>query len=185
MSLACREQELDAWLAGELSPADAERVRAHAESCAACAHALSWLKLERGWMNQRARRMPARPALSFSALEARLAQASVAPAAPAPAMEPRRAAPPRRHRSHRGVMALGAAAAVAFVLFGMAQVSPVNSLEEPWNQEALASGLLQACVDPSGEAVAATEARFGACLIASPGQAASLSSSLSSYLNSY
>ena len=37
MSLACREQELDALLAGELSPADAERVRTHAAQCAACA----------------------------------------------------------------------------------------------------------------------------------------------------
>jgi anti-sigma factor RsiW len=172
MSLACREQELDALLAGELSPADAERVSTHAEGCAACAHTLAWLKLERGWMAQRARRMPARPALSFSALEARLAEAKVA--TPAPVAEPRRAersAPRRGHWSHRGMMALGAAAAVAFMLFGVAQVRPVNSLEEPWSQEVLASGLLQACVDTSGEEMAATEARFSACLIASPAMA--------------
>lgn len=173
MSLACREQELDALLAGELSPADAERVRTHAEGCAACTHTLAWLKLERGWMAQRARRMPSRPALSFSALEARLAEAKVA--------EPRRAEPrravrsePRRgHWSHRGMMALGAAAAVAFMVFGVSQVRPVNSLEEPWSQEVLASGLLEACVDTSGEDMAATEARFRACLIASPALASS------------
>ena len=121
-------------------------------------------------MAQRARRMPARPALSFSALEARLAQAKTA----APVAEPSRAersAPRRGHWSHRGMMALGAAAAVAFMLFGVAQVRPVNSLEEPWSQEVLASGLLQACVDTSGEEMAATEARFSACLIASPAMA--------------
>ena len=158
MSLACREQDLDALLAGELSPAEAQRVRAHAEQCAACTHALAWQKLERGWMAQRARRTPARPALSFSTLEARLA--AVAPARPAAAR--------RVHWSHRGVMALGAAAAMAFIVFGMAQVRPVSALEEPWSQEVLASGLLEACVDTSGDEMAATEARFSACLIASP-----------------
>jgi anti-sigma factor RsiW len=171
MSLACREQELDALLAGELSPADAERVRAHTEGCAACTHALAWLKLERGWMNQRARRKPERPSLSFEALEARLAAAK-APARPAPVAVPRRserATPRRSDWSYRGVMALGAAAAVAFIFFGVGQqVRPMNSPEELWSQEVLASGLLQACVDPSGEAVAALEDRFNACLIASP-----------------
>jgi anti-sigma factor RsiW len=167
MSLACREQELDAWLAGELSPSDEERVRSHAEECSACAHALAWLKLERGWMTQRARRTPSRPALSFAALEARL----TAPTAPAPMATPSRAvrtAPHRGEWSHRGKMALGAAAAVAFIFFGVAQVRPVHSFEEPWSQEVLASGLLEACVDPSGDAVAAMEDRFNACLIASP-----------------
>ncbi len=112
MSLACREQELDALLAGELSPADAERVRAHAESCAACQHALSWLKLERGWMTQRARRSSAPPALDFSAVQARLAAKS------APLQRPARASPQRTHWSQRGMLAMGAAAAVAFLLFG-------------------------------------------------------------------
>jgi len=163
MSLACREQELDALLAGELAPADAERVRAHTESCAACTHALAWLKLERGWMTQRARRGPARPALSFDALEARLAAAPVAVA-----RHSERATPRRSDWSYRGVMALGAAAAVAFIFFGVVQVRPVNSPEELWSQEVLASGLVQVCVDPSGEAVAALEDRFSACLIASP-----------------
>jgi anti-sigma factor RsiW len=173
MSLSCREQELDALLAGELSPADAERVRAHAEGCAACTHALAWLKLERGWMAQRARRTPARPALSFSALEARLATpGAAARLAPAPVAAPHRPARAHSRRaewSHRGKMALGVAAATAFFLFGVAQVRrPVSSSEVPWSQEVLASGMLQACVDPSGEAVAALEDRFNACLIASP-----------------
>jgi anti-sigma factor RsiW len=173
MSNVCREQDLDALLAGELSLADAERVRAHAETCAACNHALAWLKLERGWMAQRARRMPARPALSFEALETRLA-AATAPARPAPApgaasRRTERATPRRRSDwSHRAVMALGAVAAVAFIFFSVTQVRPVHSSEEMWSQEVLASGLLQACVDPSGEAVAALEDRFSACLIASP-----------------
>ena len=173
MSLACREQELDALLAGELSRADAERVRAHAEGCAACTHALAWLKLERGWMTQRARRMPARASLSFEALEARLAAAKQAPARPESTRvpEPRRAerTPARRSNwSYRGVMALGAAAAMAFIVFGVVQARPVNAPEELWSQDVLASGLVQACVDPSGEAVAALEDRFSACLIATP-----------------
>jgi anti-sigma factor RsiW len=173
MSFSCREQDLDALLAGELSLADAERVRTHAEACTACNHALAWLKLERGWMAQRARRMPARPALNFAALEARLAAAS-APArpVPAPVAAPRRSerATSRRRSdwSHRAMMAVGAVAAVAFIFFGVAHVRPVHSGEELWSQEVLASGLLQACVDPSGEAVAALEDRFNACLIASP-----------------
>jgi anti-sigma factor RsiW len=165
MSLACREHELDALLAGELSPAEAERVRAHAEGCAACQHALSWLKLERGWMAQRARRPAARPALDFSAVQARLAAKS------APSPRPVREAPQRFHWSQRGMLAMGVAAAVAFFLFGGSQpVSPAHySGEEAWSsQEVLVSGLPQACVDPSGEAVAATEDRFGACLIATP-----------------
>jgi anti-sigma factor RsiW len=173
MSFSCREHELDALLAGELSPADTERVRAHAESCAACNHALAWLKLERGWMAQRARRIPSRPALSFSALEARLATPSAVPVpTPAPvatAHRPARAAPRRGEWAHRGKMALGAAAAMAFFFFGVNQVrSPIPSTEVPWSQEVLASGLLQACVDSSGEAVAELEDRFNACLIASP-----------------
>ena len=169
MSLSCREQELDALLAEELSPADAERVRAHAQGCAACSHALAWLKLERGWMAQRARRMPARPALDFSALQARLASASAHPA-PAPVATPRLAArtASRGHWAHRGVMAMGAAAAVAFIFFGVAQVRPVHPTEVLWSQEVLVSGVLEACVDPSGEAVAELEDRFRACLIASP-----------------
>jgi len=66
---------------------------------------------------------------------------------------------------------MGAAAAVAFLLFGGGQpVSPSSySAEEIWSsQEVLVSGLPQACMDPSGEEVAATEDRFGACLIATP-----------------
>ena len=54
----CRESELDALLAGELSAEAAERVRAHAAACATCTRSLAWQKLERGWMAQRARRMP-------------------------------------------------------------------------------------------------------------------------------
>jgi anti-sigma factor RsiW len=169
MSAACREQVLDALLAGELSAAEAERVRAHAESCAACQHALSWLKLERGWMAQRARRPSARPALDFSAVQARLEAKSASTTRPS--ARPVRDAPPRTHWSHRGMVVMGAAAAVAFLLFGGGQpVSPSSySGEEIWSsQEVLVSGLPQACMDPSGEAVAATEDRFGACLIATP-----------------
>ncbi|MDC0712310.1 zf-HC2 domain-containing protein [Stigmatella sp. ncwal1] len=163
MSPPCREQDLDALLAEELSPAEAERVRTHAEGCASCAHSLSWMKLERGWMTQRARRMPSRPALNFEALQARLA---TAPARPAP--PERRPAPGRTWSwSSPGKMALGVAAAVAFLAVNLTRMPPASSIEESWTQEALASGML-ACEDTSSQEVAAMEARFGACLIASP-----------------
>ncbi|SEM20802.1 Putative zinc-finger [Stigmatella aurantiaca] len=161
MSPRCPEQDLDALLAGELSPAEAGRVRAHAEACAACTQALAWLKLERGWMAQRARRMPARPALNFEALQARLEAAPARP--PAPRTSPQWVG----FWAATGKMALGAAAAVAFLVINMTQMPPAASIEESWTQDALASGLL-ACEDTSSQEVAAMEARFGACLIASP-----------------
>lgn len=157
----CRESELDALLAGELAPEDAARVRAHAEGCAACKHALAWQRLERGWMTQRARREPVRPALSFSALEARLA---VARKAPAPVRHARREGQWR----HWGKMAMAAAAAVAFVGLSLPRggtgVGVGVGTEEPWSRERLVVTGVEACED----AAAALEARVGACLIASP-----------------
>jgi anti-sigma factor RsiW len=169
MSHPCPEHALDALLAGELSAEDAQRVRAHAEGCAACQHTLSWLKLERGWMAQRARREPARPALDFAALEARLHQAS-APKAP-----PSRPAPRRARWAHRGMMAVASMAAAVFFVFSVAQqsrpVAPAYDELASWGEsEALlftpARG--EVCTDPVDEAVAALEARVGACLLASP-----------------
>ncbi|MBZ4422651.1 anti-sigma factor [Myxococcus sp. RHSTA-1-4] len=157
---ACREHELDALLAGELPPEDAARVSAHADMCPACRHALSWLRLERGWMAQRARRTPSRPTLSFSALEARLARPPVQRWVPLPGTW-----------TNWGKMMMGAAAAVAFVGLSMMQAGPTTSTgEEPsWSRDVLATALAgEACEDPSREAVAALEASVGACLVASP-----------------
>jgi anti-sigma factor RsiW len=162
MNSPCREHELDALLTDELSPSDAARVRAHAEGCAACAQSLAWLKLERGWMAQRARRASARPALDFSALEARLAQAR-APSAHRP--------PRRGEWTHRGKMALAAAAAVSFVMFSLSPSGPLpSSSESAWDGETLlfTPARAEVCVDPGIEAVAALEASVGACLLASP-----------------
>lgn len=153
----CRDSALEALLAGELPPEDAERVRAHADGCAACRHALMWLRLERGWMAQRARRMPERPALRFSALEARLAKKAASRPPPIPGTW-----------ANWGKMMMGAAAAVAFVGFSMAQVAPVAPGDEAFRGEVLATAVVEACEDPAREAVAALEARVGACLVASP-----------------
>ncbi|HZH13919.1 MAG TPA: zf-HC2 domain-containing protein [Archangium sp.] len=159
MSPPCREPELDALLAGELSPEEAERVSAHAATCATCTRALAWLRTERGWMAQRARRMPARPALSFEALEARLR--------PPPA-------PCQVRREPRGLVAMmGAAAAVAFMALSMTPRSPSTSLssfssEDAWSEGLVSMAQVPACMDPSVDAVARVEARFGACLLASP-----------------
>jgi anti-sigma factor RsiW len=149
----CRESELDALLAGELSAEQAEHVRAHVATCGPCTKSLAWLKAERRWMAQRARRQPSRPALRFSALEARL---------PPPA--------PRRARwAELGRMALGAAAAVTFVALGlMPRPGPPSLSEENWGEELVSMARVDACMDPSIEAVARMEASVGACLLASP-----------------
>lgn len=161
MSTPCREPELDALLAGELSPEEAGRVSEHAATCATCTRALAWLRTERGWMAQRARRMPSRPALDFEALEARLR--------PAPA-------PRQARREPRGLVAMmGAAAAVAFMALSMLPGSPSSSRsafssEESWSEGLVSIAQVPACMDPSVDAVARVEARFGACLLASPAQ---------------
>lgn len=158
MSTPCRESDLDALLAGELSAQEAERVSAHAAACGTCAKTLAWLRLERGWMAQRARRTPSRPALSFGALEARLRPASA----------------PRRPRwEHAGRMALGAAAAVAFVVLSLVPRAGSTSFEslsseESWGEGLVSVATVPACMDPSVEAVARVEATYGACLLASP-----------------
>lgn len=150
----CRESELDALLAGELSPEQAERVRAHAATCGPCSQSLAWLKAERRWMAQRARRQPSRPALRFSALEARLQP-------PAPRRAPRWA--------DLGRMAVGAAAAVTFVALSLIpRPGPPSLSEEHWGEELVSVARVDACMDPSIEAVARVEASVGACLLASP-----------------
>ncbi len=153
MSHPCRESDLDALLAGELSAEDTERVRAHAATCASCTRTLAWLRLERGWMAQRARRQPSRAALDFGALEARL----------------RPVVPRRGQWSHRGMMALGAVAAVMLVALSLVPQSRTASFsEEQWGDGLVSVATVQACMDPSVEAVAQVEASFGACLLASP-----------------
>ncbi|MCP3104012.1 zf-HC2 domain-containing protein [Myxococcus sp. K15C18031901] len=157
---ACRENELDALLAGELSDEDAARVRAHAEGCAACRHALTWLRMERGWMAQRARRTPSRPALDFAALEARLA------ATAEPSVVPHRAPHESPWRGWR-TMLMGAMATMACFGLGLVRSGPTTNAEEPWGAEVLVAASGEACED----AAAALEARVGACLIATPGLA--------------
>ncbi|HEX8434805.1 zf-HC2 domain-containing protein [Archangium sp.] len=153
MSHPCRESDLDALLAGELPAEAAERVRAHAAMCASCTRTLSWLRMERGWMAQRARRQPTRAALDFGALEARL----------------RPAVPRRGQWSHRGMMAFGAVAAVLCVALSLVPPSrPASFSEEPWGDGLVSVATVEACMDPSVEAVARMEASFGACLLASP-----------------
>jgi hypothetical protein len=67
-------------------------------------------------------------------------------------------------------MALSAAAAMVFVAFSVLQARP-SAFEEPLLQEGLVSlGGVEACMDPGFEAVALHEARFNACLLATPVQ---------------
>ncbi|MFP2906226.1 anti-sigma factor family protein [Pyxidicoccus sp. 3LFB2] len=155
---ACREGELDALLAGELSAEDSARVDAHVDACSACRHAMTWLRLERGWMAQRARRTPSRPALRFSALEARLARPVVPHWVPLPGTW-----------AHWGKMLMGATAVVAFVVLSTVKVGPTSAGDEPWSRDVRSTGLSEAwCEDPSREAVDALEAAVGACLVATP-----------------
>jgi anti-sigma factor RsiW len=153
----CRESDLDALLAGELSAQEAERVGAHAAACATCARTLEWLKLERGWMERRARHQAPRRALATGAWEARLA------------------APPRSpvwlREWRRGVWA--AAALVSCVTLTLLVPSRPPSLpEEPWTEGLVSVARVEACLDPGIEAMARVEARVGACLVASPAEPA-------------
>ncbi|MBU8896643.1 zf-HC2 domain-containing protein [Corallococcus sp. H22C18031201] len=156
MNAPCPEHPLEALLAGELPFDEAERVQHHVDSCAACTQSMAWLKLERGWMAQRARRAPHRRALDFSALEARLASAQ--------ALRART----QGRWSHQGKMALGAIAALLFIVFNVTQQLPPTPAEDAWGLEAWSVPAGETCVDPTREAVAAIEARVGACLVATP-----------------
>jgi hypothetical protein len=110
-------------------------------------------------MAQRARRLPSRPALSFDALEARL----------------RPSAPRRAPWESWGRIAMGAAAAVAFMALSIQPPSRPTSLpsfssEEQWGDGLVSVARVEACMDPTIEDMARVEARFGACLLASPAQ---------------
>ncbi|MCI0671452.1 MAG: hypothetical protein L0Y64_13410, partial [Myxococcaceae bacterium] len=106
----------------------------------------SWLKLERAWMAQRARRTPARPALRWEALDARLSS-------------PERATV---RRANRTALLLGAAAAGVLLCLGLMTPRSPRAPEVP-------EGVgVDACVDAVGEAMSALEVRLGACLVASP-----------------
>jgi anti-sigma factor RsiW len=181
VSAACRTHALEEWLSGALPPEEAGAAEAHVAGCAACAHTLAWLRLERSWMAQRARRMPTRPALQWEALEARLAGPPVAgsavavapvtaPPEPVPGAPARHALAPRVRQArwaHGGAMALSAAAALLLVAFSLL-LPAVRGGAEPVPAVATAPGGVEACMDTLGEAVAALERRVGACLVASP-----------------
>lgn len=154
MNRPCRESDLDALLAGELSAEEAGRVGAHASACEACARSLEWLRAERGWMARRARRQPARRALATGAWEARLG----------PTVS--------RTREWRGGLWAAAALAACVTLGVLTPVHPVPHPEEPWTEGLVSMARVEACVDPRVEAVARVEARVGACLLASPTQTA-------------
>jgi anti-sigma factor RsiW len=154
MSLPCRESDLDALLAGELSAEEAGRVGAHAATCDTCARTLEWLRMERGWMARRAKRQPARRALETGAWEARL-----------------RPAPARSWlREWRGGMWAAAALVSCVMLSLLPTARPKARPEEPWGDGLVSMARVEVCTDPGIEAVARMEARVGACLLASPTQ---------------
>jgi anti-sigma factor RsiW len=157
MKSPCRESELDALLARELSQEEARRVSAHAAACETCRERLAWLRLEREWMARRARQQPARRALDYGALEARL-----------------RPAPPRRDSwQWRGVgMAAVAAGLAAMMLSGTPPGHVPSRAEEPWSEGLVSRARVEACMDPSLEEAARMEARVGACLVATPSRPA-------------
>ena len=153
MKSLCRESDLDALLARELSEEEARRVSAHAAACDTCREGLEWLRMEREWMERRARGQPARRALDYGAVEARL-----------------RGAPPRRDSwQWRG---LGMAAVAAGLAVVMLSGTPSGHLptrsEEPWSEGLVSMARVEACVDPGLEEAARMEARVGACLLATP-----------------
>ena len=162
---SCTPSRLDRLLAAELPAAEAEALRAHVQRCSACAHELAWQRQERGLFLQRTRRRSsaaaARPALRWEALEQRLRQAVPAVRA-------------RAQWGHRGTMALGALAAVLVAGFSvMLSAQPATELDA-WVGGSSSEWMTRApspeadCIEPGPDAVARHEARFGACLLASP-----------------
>lgn len=155
-------EALDALARREASAQEERSLHAHFAGCASCAHEWAWLQLEHGWMSQRAvsedARARRRPALSFEALTARLAP-------PAPPTPSRLRAQLTRWVS-QGPWAIAAAAA-AFVAVVMSS-APRALPEEPWGGELMSVVRVEACWDSSAEAVAREEARFEACLMATP-----------------
>jgi len=157
----CAPSRVDQLLAGELAPAQAEALRAHVQRCGACAHELAWQRQERTLLAQRARlRAQAaqpRPGLRWETLEQRLRQV------------PARA---RAHWGHRGTMALGALAAMLVAGFSVVlSAQPAPDAGGAWGGAELVSRAPSAeadCIEPGPDAVARHEARFGACLLASP-----------------
>lgn len=120
----CRPDEIEAYALGELGEADAARVSAHLDGCAACAEELRWLRRERRLFAARAGVHPAPPPLSavlaraFEALDADEA-AEAAPARPSepapmgPARPARGAAPRGRGGTARARRGGGAGTAHA------------------------------------------------------------------------
>jgi anti-sigma factor RsiW len=154
MSLPCRESDLDALLAGELSAEEAGRVGAHAATCDTCTRTLEWLRMERGWMARRARHQPARRALRTGAWEARLEPAPSRPWL----------------REWRGGLWAAAALVSCVTLSLLPGARPPAHIEEPWGDGLVSMARVEMCMDPGIEAVARMEARVGACLLASPTQ---------------
>ncbi len=163
----CPPARLDGLLAAELPAAEAEALRAHVQRCGACAHELAWQRQEKSLFAQRARRLAsaaqARPALRWGALEQRLRQAVPARAA--------RAA----QWGHRGTKALGALAAMLVAGFSvMLSAQPAPAAADPWAGGSSSEWMTRApsaeadCIEGGPDAVARHEARFGACLLASP-----------------
>ena len=162
----CPPARLDGLLAAELPAAEAEALRAHVQRCGACAHELAWQRQEKSLFTQRARRLTgaaqARPALRWGALEQRLRQAVPARAA-------------RAQWGHRGTMALGALAAMLVAGFSvMLSAAPPAPAMDAWAGGYSSEWVTRApsaetyCIEDGPDAVARHEARFGACLLASP-----------------
>ena len=152
MSPECDFEALDALVAGELGPAQALEVRAHAAGCARCAHELSWLASERELFSQRAACASAGPQ-------------ATALAALAPFGAPSRASAPRARKTRLGLYA----AAACLLIVGL---SPQLG-RAPENPGALAPSsaprdeAVYASVDPQW-AIASLERQVGACLLATP-----------------
>ena len=117
----CDLEALEALASGELAPARAEMVVAHARSCPACEAELAWLRQERALMDERARREPPLPPGMWAAVQRRISEAKdEPPAAGLPVGEAAAAGPGRERRGlPRGrpmALAVGAGAAAALML---------------------------------------------------------------------
>jgi Putative zinc-finger len=102
----CRFDAIEAWVYGELDPAEEAAVEAHARGCSACAGEAAALRAERGLFAERARLEGPPPGLATVLARARW---SVDPAPRAP----ERKAPSLLRRVPWAALSVAAAAAVA------------------------------------------------------------------------
>lgn len=118
----CSTEELEALVAGTLSPEEAARVQAHTDGCAACKDELAWLRTEAELMARRRGKQELAPAL-WDGIAARIAQPAAAAPTTSNVIRPRRWGLGAK-LAYGGLLAAAAAAVVFATWPGQHHVMP-------------------------------------------------------------